>query len=335
MNAARRPSWRSAALLGLLALNWGRAAVAGEPPARELELVGCARQLVAGTGDALWPGLAAAPFSILLVTGEHEYLLCATPPVADFVPLRRDGASGCEVLVRPRRMAADLLATFPAFSAEPTIVVGTMTATGKSATGWLLALVHEHFHQLQLATRGYFDGVEALGLDGGDKSGQWMLDYPFPYGDHRVGERFADFARTLGESLRASGTPTLADSRRAVERAAQALRSSLGPADARYLAFQLWQEGVARYIELRAAEAAVRAAPDCPAGLGLDFSAAAASLRRDLDAALAEPDALATQRRLSFYPVGAALALVLDAADPGWRASYAAEPFHLAGGPAP
>ncbi len=39
------------------------------------------------------------------------------------------------------------------------------------------------FHQWQYSRPDYYPRVEALGLDGGDSTGRWMLDYPFPY-DH-------------------------------------------------------------------------------------------------------------------------------------------------------
>jgi hypothetical protein len=48
-------------------------------------------------------------------------------------------------------------------------------------------------------------------------------------------------------------------------------------------------------------------------------------LRRELD----QLD-LARQRRVAFYPVGAAVALLLDRTRPHWKQAYARRPFALA-----
>ena len=53
----------------------------------------------------------------------------------------------------------------------------------------MLTVLHEHFHQLQQSQPGYFQGVEALGLSGGDQTGMWMLNYPFPYKTPAVAEQ--------------------------------------------------------------------------------------------------------------------------------------------------
>lgn len=321
----RAPGW--AVAIQLLAVAAG--ATTG-PPSRELELIACARELSARLGDSIWPGWSAAPDTIVLVAGDREYLLGTAPPAAGFEPL---GGAGAGVSARPRRLAPGLLATLPLFSAEPTIVAGTLAATGKSRGAWTLAVLHEHFHQLQISAPGYFDAVAALELDGGDDSGRWMLDYDFPYGDRRVSKAFDRLARELAAGIQ-DGEP-VGSARRAIEDAARALRASLGHADSAYLAFQLWQEGVARYVELRAAEAAARSAPPCARRLGLNFAAEAARLRAELKRALAEWGALGRHRRLSFYPVGAALALWLDVDQPQWRGRYLADRFRLPAGPSP
>ena len=321
-----------AAAISLLA---GAAKAATGPPARELELIACARELSARLGDSLWPGWNEAPYTLVLVAGDREYLLGSAPPAAGFQPLGREEGVGRELSARPRSLAPGLLATLPLFSPEPTIVVGTLAATGKSPAAWTLAVLHEHFHQLQISAPGYFDAVAALGLDGGDDSGRWMLDYPFPYRDRRVVKAFDRLSRELASGLAVGDPGRSGAARTAVEDAARTLRATLGRADATYLAFQLWQEGVARYVELRAAEAAARAGPPCARRLELDFAAEAARLRAELRRALAEPRALERRRRLSFYPVGAALALWLDASQPEWRDRYLADRFRLPAGPTP
>jgi hypothetical protein len=70
------------------------------------------------------------------------------------------------------------------------------------------------------------------------------------------------------------------------------VRTRLAPSDYRYLEFQLWQEGVARSIEYAAARAAAR--------------------------------------RIAFYLLGAAIALLLDNTRSGWKRTYTEQPFTLA-----
>ncbi|HJR51975.1 MAG TPA: hypothetical protein VJ794_12760, partial [Gemmatimonadales bacterium] len=111
------------------------------------------------------------------------------------------------------------------------------------------------------------------------------------------------------------------------------LRSRLTAADYRYFEFQLWQEGTARFIEYAAARAAAgageppgafRALPDYEP-YGRAAERAREMLRREL-----EQLDLARQRRVAFYPVGAAVAMLLDRSRPDWKRAYARRPFTLA-----
>ena len=56
----------------------------------------------------------------------------------------------------------------PAFGPPSTVVVGTPSATKRSAAAWRATLIHEHFHQYQSALPRYYDRVNALGLSRGD-----------------------------------------------------------------------------------------------------------------------------------------------------------------------
>ena len=204
--------------------------------------------------------------------------------------------------------------------AVPTIVIGEPEQTGKTSTAWVLTVLHEHFHQLQQSRPGYYAGVDALGLSGGDKSGMWMLNYPFPYDSATVQSRFANLAHAL-----AAPVPMTASAVRAVTAARDELRASLAPADYRYLAFQIWQEGVARYTELQVARLATRAYAPTVMFRALpdftEFATEAASLEREIHQGTAA-SSLGASKRVSFYPVGAATALMLDSASPGWRSHY-------------
>jgi hypothetical protein len=288
-------------------------------------------RLADAIGDSIWAGSSSAPFTVLLVTPEHEFFVRSPQPPSDFATAGYDSVLHSELFVRARTLSPGLLATFPVARNVPTIVVGQPSATGKSSTEWVLTLVHEHFHQLQTSHPDYFPRVEALGLARGDRTGMWMLNYAFPYDSSIVQARFAALAAQLDSALLA----TSADERRSHWLAAQVaratLRAALAPDDDRYLDFQMWQEGVARYTELLAARFAARrytptgsfrTLPDF-----IPFATAAARIEAGIHAGLYAP--LNERRRTAFYPLGAAYALMLDEMVPGWRAKYLAGEMSL------
>jgi len=209
----------------------------------------------------------------------------------------------------------------------PTIVAGTPERTGLSSTRWVMTLLHEHFHQWQYRQAWYYPGVARLGLSGGDTTGMWMLNYAFPYDSVPVRNAVRLLALTLRAALDFENDSGLEP----VLQAREALRVQLSSADYRYLEFQLWQEGVARYVELLAGKLASHekplreftALPDYQ-----KYSAAAADLRGSLLQELEETN-LQRNRRVSFYPIGAAIAVLLDRTRPGWKQTYSRRPFAL------
>lgn len=284
--------------------------------------------------DGLWPGWSDVPFAVLLVTPDHEFLVRHPRPSDDFALVAAyDSLLGSPVYARERQYPPHLLATFPAVGGLSTVVVGTPAQTGTTSTEWAVTLLHEHVHQYQTSLPDYYGAVAALDLSGGDTSGMWMLDYPFPYSDRLVGERFEALREALVQALAAVYQPDAEDRLGAFLAARDALREALSEADDRYLSFQLWQEGIARYAELRVATRAADLEGPAPGFLALDdatpYAAVAESLRSRLARDLADLD-LAEAGRLAFYPLGAAQGLLLDALRPGWRQRYLREPFALA-----
>ena len=285
----------------------------------------------ASLGNQLSPGLERTPLAILLVADSAEYLLGHPSPTADFSSVGYDSLLKMDVRRRPRVFAPTLLATFPAVAGLPTIVVGTAPHTGKSSSEWVLTLLHEHFHQWQSSLPDYYGGVAALDLAGGDSTGMWMLDYPFPYDSAPVQQTTRDLAKALSAALGAAP----ADRDRALGRVVateQALTPLLAPADRRYLEFQLWQEGVARFIEYQAARLATDLSPPAAAFTKLSdyesYDRLASRRRRALQQELERFD-LGKNRRVSFYSLGAAYALLLERINPRWKQMYEATPFVL------
>ena len=281
-------------------------------------------------GDRLWAEWSRAPFAVLLVTGDLEFLVRHPRPPSSFRSIGRDSLLQSEVWTRPRQYDPHFLATF-FVEGVPTIVIGQAESTQvKTSTSWVTTLLHEHFHQLQYSRPDYQAKVKALDLARGDTTGLWMLEYPFPYRDPETVRRFTHMRSQLDSALHApparfrSVWSAYLDVRKQTH-------ATLGADDAKYLAFQLWQEGIARYTEVRIASmaaagykpsAAFRALPDYHS-----FADEAARAMSRLERELAMP--LDNVGRTAFYSIGAAEGLLLDRTHPGWRSRYFEHTFEV------
>jgi len=283
--------------------------------------------------DSVWQGWSQVPFVILLVTPEHEFLFRHPRPPDDFTSLGYDALLGTAVFARENtgQYSIGFLATFPAIDGVNTVVIGQPEHTGKSSTLWAIVALHEHFHQLQYTRPWYYERVAALGLAGDDSSGMWQLNYPFPYDDDAVRAAFDSYTESLERAVAAPPEEVVArfaDYRRA----RTALRDQLADEDYRYLCFQLWQEGIARYTEYAVASAAARDHRPLPEFAALpDFLPYATAVEQlaALQHREMETLDLTTDRRVLFYPVGAAEGLLLDRVSPDWKDRYFADPFSL------
>jgi hypothetical protein len=307
------------------------------PALREVDRVRIAEafRLADALGNRVWPGWDQAPFAVLLVSSGHEFLIRHPNPSSDFTPLGEDGVLKQKVWVRKRQFSPTFLATFPAVGGVPTVVIGRAEDTAsKTSTRWVITLLHEHFHQLQYSRPGYYARVDALGLARGDQSGMWMLNYPFPYAAPAVRDQFAALGTALAMALSAEREADFAAKLEAYLAAKQKFRSSLKGDDYKYLAFQLWQEGTARYTELKLAELAAAGYEPTDAFKALKdykpFGGVARALRADIDKEIAS-ERLDRDRRTVVYNFGAAECLALDRANPAWRRRYFEEMFSLDG----
>jgi hypothetical protein len=117
----------------------------------------------AALGNRIWAGWSKAPFAVLLVTPEHEFLIRHPKPSADFKLVNYDPLLQSNVYYRPRTQPQNLLATFPIVGGIPTIVIGQAENTArKTSTPWVVTVLHEHFHQLQYSQPGYYPAVDSL-----------------------------------------------------------------------------------------------------------------------------------------------------------------------------
>ena len=285
-------------------------------------------------GDRIWPNWSKAPFAVLLVTPDIEFLIRHPQPSADFTKLGYNDKLKSDVYYRKRTMSPSFLATFPAIpgSIVSTIVVGQAENTWvKTSTPWVITLLHEHFHQLQDSQPNFYADVNALNLSGGDQSGMWMLNYAFPYERTEVQQQFAEMSKLLADAVRA--TPrNRAERVRAYKEAQRKFQQLVSADDYKYLAFQFWKEGIARYTEYRLAQlAASRYRPTKEFRALPDYQSFAENARNTYDGIFRQlqTQKLGESKREVVYSFGAAEGLLLDQIKPGWRQRYFVEKFDL------
>ncbi|HVG17931.1 MAG TPA: hypothetical protein VNI02_02695 [Blastocatellia bacterium] len=282
-------------------------------------------------GDEVWEGWSKSPFALLLVTPDYEFLMRHPSPPKEFTESGYDSTLKSKIYYRKRAFNAEFLATMYV-GGVPTIVVGQAENTGaKTSTRWVVTLLHEHFHQYQYSQPDYQAGVKALDLARGDETGMWMLNYPFPYSDAEVNKRFSVMVEALAAALESAKTAQFSGKLSAYVRARKQFEQALSPDDYRYFSFQLWQEGIARYTEYRMARlAAGRYEPTKEFMRMKDFSSFGQEAAATLDRILSGLPKLSLDkdRRVAFYTVGAAEALLLDEANPDWQRHYLAQKFY-------
>jgi hypothetical protein len=276
--------------------------------------------------DQIWTNWGQVPAPLLLVTPETEFLTHHPAPPKDFK------AVGDGFYARPRQFPTNLLATFPAFGPPSVIVIGEPKNTSsKTSTPWLVTLMHEHFHQLQNAQPGYFQAVQDLGLSGGDTTGMWMLNYPFPYEKPVVARSFAKLRDLLLSAVNETDNDKAANLAQQYIQERKTFFAQLSPGDKKYLNFQLWQEGIARYTQIKAAEAAApyQATPEYAALVDFEpFSKYAAKARTETLNELRQAD-LREWKRTVVYSFGAAEGLLLDRINPKWKDEYFKRPLSM------
>ena len=270
--------------------------------------------------------LVAHDRAAVLVTGETEFLTHHPDPPQDFEKI------GDNLYARPRQFSTKLLATFPAFGPQSVIVIGEPENTdAKTSTPWLITVMHEHFHQLQDSQPGMMQAMADLGLAHGDETGMWMLNYPFPYDKPELVRSFADLRKLLLAALNEKKETKFRQLARqyAVER--KKFFTQLSPDDRKYFNFQIWKEGIARYVQVKSAEAASHYQPTPEYAALADyesFSSYATRARADTMRELSQAD-LAKWKRIVVYPFGACEGFLLDRLNPKWKDGYFTNPFTL------
>lgn len=310
---------RSLLLLLLLAAQGVAQSPAPQLPADDATRIREFYRLVSEIQDKVWPNWSATPAPLLLVTPDAEFLTRYPAPPAEFRKI------GDDLYTRPRQFGTSMQATFPVFGQTSVIVIGEPKNTlSQTSTPWLATLMHEPFHQLQNGRSGYFAAVEALGLSRGDTSGMWMLNYPFPYEKPEAVEGFAHLRDSLLMTLNAGDDKEFAKLAGRYVEERKKFFAQFSADDHKYFSFQLWNEGVARYIQIKSAEAAAPYQPSPEYAALADyesFAAYAGHARKDTLDELRQAD-LARWKRVVVYSFGGAEGLLLDRLNPGWKDQY-------------
>lgn len=285
-------------------------------------------------GDRVWPGWSKAPFAVLLVTPDTEFLIRHPKPSEDFTKIGYDALLKSNVYQRKRIFDTGLLATFPAVGGISTIVVGQAENTFiKTSTSWVVILLHEHFHQMQDSQPDFYTAVNALNLQRGDQSGSWMLNYAFPYDRKEVQDQFVLMSQLLADAINAGEDVRAPNAKvRAYLEARQKFQTMLAPDDYKYISFQFWKEGIARYTEYRVAQlAATKFKPSKEFQALPDYKPLADVARETRERIFRQlaKQKLAESKREVVYSYGAAEGLLLDRITPGWRRKYFDEKFDL------
>jgi hypothetical protein len=285
-------------------------------------------------GDHVWKGWSKTPFAVMLITRDYEFLMRHPQPSPDFQLLGYDTLLKSNVYFRKRKFPTRLLATAPFIqgSSLPVIAVGQAENTeAKTSTPWVITLFHEHFHQLQYTQPTYQAGIAALNLARGDETGMWMLNYAFPYDKKEVQEQFSALSKLLVEAVNATGRERAAKLA-AYLQARRQFRQTLNPDDYKYLSFQFWQEGIARYTEYRVAKlAAARYKPSKEFRALKDYTPFAQVAGETREGIVKELLAahLGESKRLVVYPFGAAEGLLLNSVSQSWQSRYFIDKFDL------
>lgn len=282
-------------------------------------------------GEKIWKGINDVPFVIILITDSTEFMINHPYPSDDFTNSGFDSILNTDIYSRPKQFDKHFLATFPAVKGVNCIVVGTPENTGKHSTDWTVTLLHEHFHQYQYSYPDYFSGVNSLDLSGGDQTGMWQLNYPFPYDSVEIAGQFKKYSSALSEALEGIETEEFEEKLDVYILERNKLKQILKPADYRYLSFQIWQEGIARYTEYKFLELLSSYTPTDEMLEILDF-VAFGKYKDDFYKSkinLLNRQTIDEDKRLCFYEIGFAEGLLLDKLNPDWRDNYLKEKFFI------
>ncbi len=282
-------------------------------------------------GDKLFEGFSNIPFAFILITDSVEYLINHPNPSPDFTLLGYDDILKTNIFYRSTIYNKHFLATFPAVNGLSCIVAGTPENTNTNSSAWVITMLHEHFHQYQNAYHDYFISVNELDLSGGDQTGMWMLNYPFPYDSLPVTNQYKAYTEALYNTVLNRNNKTYNSYLKQYLIEREKFKQVLKPADYRYFSFQIWQEGLARFTEYNFLQLLKNYKPSKEMAALPDFVSfekiKTAMYQTETENLI--KNELKQTQRVSFYSVGFAEGIVLDKSNKRWRKNYMADKFFI------
>jgi len=297
----------------ILALIFQFFALSQCPKASHIELIRQAMTLKNELASNYWKEWKSVPMTLLFVTEQKEYLFNRVPNDSSFELV-------CDsIYSRNTTQPINLLAAFPLVDWKPTIVVGQPDNTNtRSIEHFLMTLLHEHFHQFQYANPEYFERSNGLGLAKDENDFMWQLNYAFPYDNPEVEKALSEMQSILLDFI-TTRKMQVDQYLKAKER----LRAVISEKDYRYLGLQLWQEGFARFVEIELLQDWVENYDEIPISkfpkdllLKLEEQYID-NIKTDL-----EHGRSSEMKRVVFYSLGAAEAMLIQATNPYWKESY-------------
>lgn len=258
-----------------LAIAWLVVSAAGVPAADaararrldddQLVLLREAVHILQAFGDDVWSGWGTIPKTTLIISPDHEYLVNlpkGSPSPPDFTSTDQN-FMGMTVYSRPRTLSSTLRTAFP-IGDVPVAVIGAWRADVESPNEWVLGLVEQWFHLLQL-----YEGEQAkvAGLSFGRGEPSWQINYSFPFDDPDVGNAMLLLGQSLYDFWTRGARLPRAGQRAFLAATASAALQNLrviitlkhGAEAYEYFQLQTWRAGVARYSSILAGRAVARA----------------------------------------------------------------------------
>lgn len=281
-------------------------------------------------GEKVWQGISETPFSILLVTDSVEFLINHPYPSLEFSLLNYDTLLQTEIFYRKTTFSKHLLATFTVEGLS-CVVIGTPENTGLSTTAWITTLLHEHFHQYQEYSPDFFSNVAELELTGGDQTGMWMLNYPFPYSNDNIVQQYNKYVNALSRAVRSIDKKGFDQKLELYLSERKEFRRVLDTSDYKYFSFQVWKEGIARYTEYKFLQLLENYHPSPEVAALTDFIPFHEYREKLYESELNSLKNLELDKnqRVCFYAIGFAEGLILDNLDTEWHHKYLTDKFFV------
>jgi len=290
-----------------------------------------AKQIATKFGDSIWPEFRKTPFTIILVTDQYEFLIDHPYPSKDFQFLRKDDILEADIYYRKQQFNKSFLATFPAVNGVNCVVIGTPENTNHNSTQWIITLLHEHFHQYQYNSPNYHQDALKLGLSNGDETGMWQINYPFPYEEADVIRAYESYTIQLRKTIENINDKDWKRNYKKLIRKRKLFKNTLSENDYKYLLFQWYQEGVARFTEYAFLELLKNYIPEIEVSSLNDFIPYDKYIHEFYLKHIANVTNLKLDKfkRVTVYDVGFAESLVIRKKNPDWNNNYLKEKFDL------